>query len=101
MKAFAVLTIAVACLAGASGCATSTHTYDEIHSRGWTRASFDQRFPAGTSERQVFEKLGSPFATKSAGDITRWDYVGGISGQLHVTFLFRNGLLVEKRFENF
>ncbi|WP_147439511.1 hypothetical protein [Paraburkholderia sp. BL17N1] len=96
-----MLTMVAACLAGLGGCVTPTHTYDEIHSRGWTRESIDQRFPAGTSQKHVFEKLGGPFATKSAGNLSRWDYVGGASGQLHVAFLFRDGLLFEKRFENF
>jgi hypothetical protein len=49
----------------------------------------------------VLEKLGSPFAEKSAGNLTRWDYVGGASGQLHVMFIFKNTNLIEKRFENF
>ncbi|WP_345810745.1 hypothetical protein AAGS40_07975 [Paraburkholderia sp. PREW-6R] len=96
-----VLAVTVGCVAGLSGCITPTHTYDEIHARGWTRESFEQRFPAGTTEKQVFNKLGSPFASKNAGDLTRWDYVGGVSGQEHVMFIFRNAQLVEKRYENF
>lgn len=103
MKTFAVAAVFTACLAGLGlgGCVSPTYTYAEIHSRDWTREGFDQRFPTGTSERQVFEKLGSPFAENVAGDRTRWDYVGGVSGQLHVVFLFKNGLLTEKRFVNF
>ncbi|WP_168794725.1 hypothetical protein [Paraburkholderia aromaticivorans] len=101
MKAFAVMTVVVACAAGLGGCVTPTHTYDEIHSRGWTKEAFDQRYPAGTSQVEVFKKLGGPFAANSAGDVSRWDYVGGVSGQQHVTFIFRKGLLTEKRFENF
>lgn len=101
MKAFAVITVVAACVAGLGGCATPTHTYDEIHSRGWTQQSFDERFPAGTSQDEVYNKLGSPFATNVAGDLTRWDYVGGVSGQQHVTFIFRKGRLAQKRYENF
>ena len=101
MKTFAVAAVVTACLAGLSGCVTPTHSYDQIHSRHWTHEGFDQRFPTGTSEMQVFEKLGSPFAEKSAGNLTRWDYVGGASGQLHVMFIFKNTNLIEKRFENF
>ncbi|WNC90862.1 hypothetical protein RI103_05785 [Paraburkholderia sp. FT54] len=98
MKTFAILTVMTACL---SGCAAPTYTYDQIHSRGWTRESIDQRFPAGTPQATVLDKLGGPFAVKSAGDLSRWDYVGGVSGQQHVVFIFRNGLLAEKRYENF
>jgi len=101
MKKLVVLTVVAACLAELGGCVTPTYTYDQIHTRNWTRESIDQRFPSGTSKAQVLDKLGSPFGEKSAGDLTRWDYVGGVSGQLHVMFLFRNGSLIEKRFENF
>jgi outer membrane protein assembly factor BamE (lipoprotein component of BamABCDE complex) len=101
MKTFAVAVVVAACLAGLSGCVTPTHSYDQIHSRDWTHEGFDQRFPAGTSKRQVFEKLGGPFAESVAGDLTRWVYVGGASGQLHVALIYRSGLLVEKRFLNF
>jgi outer membrane protein assembly factor BamE (lipoprotein component of BamABCDE complex) len=101
MKTFAVAAVVTACLAGLSGCVTPTHSYDQIHSRHWTHEGFDQRFPTGTSEMQVFEKLGSPFAESVAGDRTRWDYVGGASGQLHVALVFRDVLLTEKRFVNF
>jgi outer membrane protein assembly factor BamE (lipoprotein component of BamABCDE complex) len=101
MKKLVVLTVFAASLAGLAGCVTPTYTYDQIHTRNWTRESLEQRFPAGTSKVHVLEQLGGPFAEKSAGDLTRWDYVGGASGQLHVMFLFRNGQLFEKRFENF
>jgi outer membrane protein assembly factor BamE (lipoprotein component of BamABCDE complex) len=101
MKTLAVVTALTVCLAGLSGCVTPTHSYNEIHTHNWTRESMEQRFPAGTSKAQVLDKLGSPFAVNSSGDVSRWDYVGGASGQLHVVFLFKNGNLVEKRFENF
>ena len=101
MKAFAILAMSTACLAGLGGCVTPMYTYDEVHVRGWTHESFDQRIPVGTSETQVFEKLGSPFATRSAGGLSRWDYVGGVSGQLHVVFLFKNSALIEKQFVDF
>ena len=101
MKAFAILALSTAFLAGLGGCVTPMYTYDEVHVRGWTHESFDQRFPVGTSATQVFEKLGSPFATRSAGDMSRWDYVGGASGQLHVVFLFKNSALIEKQFVDF
>ena len=101
MKKLAVLTVVTACLAGLGGCVTPTYSYDQIHTRNWTRESIDQRFPAGTSKTQVLGKLGSPFAEKSAGNLTLWDYVGGASGQLHVMFIFKNTNLIEKRFENF
>lgn len=101
MKFLATLTIAAACAAGLSGCVTPTHTYDQIHSRDWTRESFETRFPNGTSEKQVFNKLGGPYAFKDVGELTRWDFVGGPSGQQHVTMIFRNGILIQKQYENF
>jgi outer membrane protein assembly factor BamE (lipoprotein component of BamABCDE complex) len=101
MKKLAVLTAVTACLVGLCGCVTPTYSFDQIHTRNWTRESMDQRFSSGTSKAQVLEKLGSAFAEKSAGDLTRWDYVGGVSGQLHVMFIFKNANLIEKRFENF
>ena len=101
MKKLAVLTVVAACLVGLSGCVTPTYSYEQIHTRNWTRESMDQRFPSGTSKAQVLEKLGSPFGEKSAGDLTRWGYVGGVSGQLHVMFFFKNANLIEKRYENF
>ena len=101
MKKLVTLTAVTACLYGLGGCVTRTYSYDQIHTRNWTRESIDQRFPSGTSKTQVLEKPGSPFAEKFAGDLARWDYVGRVSGQLHVMFLFRNGGLIEKRIENF
>ncbi|WP_158938169.1 hypothetical protein [Burkholderia sp. S171] len=101
MKAFAILAVSAACLAGLGGCVTPMYSYDEVHVRGWTHESLDQRFPVGTSATQVFEKLGSPFATSAAGDLSRWDYVGGVSGQLHVVLLFKNSALIQKQFVNF
>jgi outer membrane protein assembly factor BamE (lipoprotein component of BamABCDE complex) len=101
MKTFAMAAVVAACLAGLGGCVTPTYSYDQIHSRDWTHEGFDQRFPTGTSKKQVFAKLGSPFAENAVGDLTRWDYVSGASGQLHVAFIFRNGVLAEKRFVNF
>jgi outer membrane protein assembly factor BamE (lipoprotein component of BamABCDE complex) len=99
MKVVLVMVAATVCLAGLSGCVTP-QTYDEIHVSGWTRDSIDQQFPPGASKKQVFERLGNPFSEGSAGDLTRWDYADGVSGQRHVAFYFRNGTLVEKRFDN-
>lgn len=84
-----------ACIAGMSGCG-GPQTYDEIHARNWTQESMDQRFPLGTTEKQVFEKLGSPYYELTKGSLTRWDYVGGRSAQQVVMFVFNNGKLVHK-----
>jgi outer membrane protein assembly factor BamE (lipoprotein component of BamABCDE complex) len=89
--------MAVSCVAGLSGCG-SPQTYDEIHARNWTPESIEQRFPMGTTEKHVFEKLGSPFFELTQGNLTRWDFVGGKNAQQVVTFIFDNGKLVHKGF---
>jgi outer membrane protein assembly factor BamE (lipoprotein component of BamABCDE complex) len=100
MKALKIPAVIVVCLAGLAGCAPM-QTYDEMHTRGWTHESIAQRFPAGTSKQVVIQKLGSPFAERSAGDMTRLDYVGGASSLQHVAFYFKNGALVQNQFVNF
>ncbi|MBB5409370.1 outer membrane protein assembly factor BamE (lipoprotein component of BamABCDE complex) [Paraburkholderia sp. HC6.4b] len=100
MKTLAALAVVSACMSGLAGCAP-TQTYDQIHVRGWTREGLERRFPTGTSQRQVLEKLGSPYSQSAADGLIRWDYVGGASGHSHVVFLFRNGALVQKQFDNF
>jgi len=84
-----------ACVTALGGCAMP-QTYDQIHTRNWTQESIDQRFPLGTTEKQVFEKLGSPFYELTKDGLTRWDYVGGTSAQQVVTFVFNQGKLVHK-----
>jgi outer membrane protein assembly factor BamE (lipoprotein component of BamABCDE complex) len=90
-----VAALVAPCIAGLSGCGRP-QTYDEIHARNWTQESMDQRFPLGTTEKQVFAKLGSPFYELTKDGLTRWDYVGGPNAQQVVTFVFNNGKLVHK-----
>jgi outer membrane protein assembly factor BamE (lipoprotein component of BamABCDE complex) len=97
MKRLAGLGIAAMCVVVLGGCVTA-QTYDEIHVRGWTQQSIDQRFPPGTPEKKVFAELGSPFSETTNGSVTRWDYVGGTSAQQVVTFVFNGGKLVDKKY---
>ena len=100
MKALTISAVVVACLTALGGCAPM-QTYDEMHTRGWTQESIAKRFPTGTSKQVVIQKLGSPFAERSAGDMTRLDYVGGATSQQHVAFYFKNGALIQNQFVNF
>ncbi|MGF6605077.1 outer membrane protein assembly factor BamE (lipoprotein component of BamABCDE complex) [Paraburkholderia sp. GAS448] len=96
MKAAMALNVLVAAsLLGLGGCVTQT--YDEVHVRNWTRESIEQQFPAGTSKKQVFARMGNPISESSTDGVTRWVYQGG-SGQDQVTFVFQNEKLVDTRF---
>jgi outer membrane protein assembly factor BamE (lipoprotein component of BamABCDE complex) len=99
-SALATLAAAAACVAGLAGCVTP-QTYDDVHVSDWTRERIEQQFPEGTTKKHVFAELGGPFEDHSGNGVTRWDYVGGVSSQRHVWFLFRDGKLVEKQFVNF
>lgn len=99
MKAV-MATLAAVCVVGLAGCVIP-QTYDEVHMSNWTRERIEQQFPAGTTKKQVFAKLGSPLVDHSGNGFTRWDYISGVSSKRDVSFVFREGKLVEKQFVNF
>jgi hypothetical protein len=100
MKAIAVMTVVTVCLAGLAGCGT-TKSYSEMYVHGWTRESMEKRFPTGTTERQVVDRLGYPYRASKADRVERWDYAGGKTSKQRISFVFRDGKLVEKMYENF
>ncbi|CAE6856960.1 hypothetical protein R75461_07764 [Paraburkholderia nemoris] len=100
MKTVLVLTALTLCLVGLAGCGT-TKSYDAMYVQGWTRDSMDSRFPDGTTERQVVDRLGYPYRASKADGVERWDYVGGKTSKQMVSFVFRDGKVVQKMYENF
>lgn len=100
MKAIAAMAVVTVCLVGLAGCGT-TKSYSEMYVRGWTRESMDKRFPVGTTERQVVDRLGYPYRSSTADGVERWDYAGGKTSKQMVSFVFRDGKLVQKMYENF
>jgi outer membrane protein assembly factor BamE (lipoprotein component of BamABCDE complex) len=68
---------------------------------GWTKETMDKRYPSGTTQRQVVDRLGYPYRAISANGLERWDYVGGKTSTQKVSFVFRDGKLVGKTYENF
>jgi outer membrane protein assembly factor BamE (lipoprotein component of BamABCDE complex) len=100
MKTVLVMAVVAACLAGLAGCGT-TKSYSEMYVHGWTQESMDKRFPTGTTERQVVEKLGYPYRASKADGVERWDYAGGKTSKQRISFVFRDGKVVQKQYENF
>jgi outer membrane protein assembly factor BamE (lipoprotein component of BamABCDE complex) len=100
MKALAVLAAVTVCLTGLTACGTSKN-YEAMYVHGWTRDSMDKRFPTGTTQRQVVDRLGYPYQAIKADGVERWDYSGGKTSKQKISFGFRDGKLVEKRYENF
>ncbi|SMG56422.1 hypothetical protein [Paraburkholderia susongensis] len=100
MKTVLVIAAVTVCLSGLAACGT-TKSYSEMYVRGWTRESMDKRFPAGTTERQVVDRLGYPYRARKADGVERWDYTGGKTSKQTVSFVFRDGKLVQKMYENF
>ncbi|CAE6861821.1 hypothetical protein R75461_08025 [Paraburkholderia nemoris] len=100
MKTVLVMGALTLCLVGLAGCG-ATKSYSEMYVHGWTRDSMDKRFPTGTTERQVVDKLGYPYRASKADGVERWDYVGGKTSQQMLSLVFRDGKLVQKQYENF
>lgn len=100
MKAILVMTMVTLCLGGLAACGT-TKSYSEMYVRGWTPESMDKRFPVGITEHQVVDQLGYPFRSGRTNGMDRWDYAGGKTSQQIVSFIFRDGKLIQKQYENF
>lgn len=100
MKTVLVITAVTMCLGGLAACG-NTKSYSEMYVHGWTRDSMDKRFPDGTTERQVVLRLGYPYRSRRTDGVDRWDYIGGETSTQKVSFVFRDGKLVGKAYENF
>ncbi|MFL9998982.1 hypothetical protein PQR34_47320 [Paraburkholderia sediminicola] len=100
MKTVLVMAAVTVCLVGLAGCGT-TKSYSEMYVQGWTYENMEKRFPTGTPERQVADRLGYPYRASKADGVDRWDYSGGKTSKQRISFVFRDGKLVQKQYENF